>query len=158
MFIGPGYSKLFKTGNIDEEGGRLPDDVAKKKFEKMFPELYSEEGREKIFNQMLKDAEVASGAAQQAEQFSTGEGELDAALEGYNPQWVGNLTGVNRGTPVGTMQDEDLNPEYTMRKMPTDEIYATQGGTVSVGEGRPQNPKYAGQLVEEGTYTYQNAF
>lgn len=151
-----GLLKAFQDKNVKDLKGRLPDDVAKKELEKMYPELYSEKGKEKIFTLMLEGAEAASGAAQQAEQFSTGEGELDAALEGYNPQWDGDdLMGVNRGTPVGTMQNEGNNPQYTMRNMPTDEIYATEGGTVSVGEGDLSFPSMAPPLVEEGSYTYQ---
>jgi hypothetical protein len=152
-----GLLKAFQDKNIKDLDGRLPKDVAEKELEKMYPELYSEEGKEKIFNLMLKDAEAASGAAQQAEQFSTGEGELDAALEGYNPQWDGdNLMGVNRQTPVGAMQNEGNNPDYTLRQQnPSGEVYATQGGTVSAGEGDLSFPSMAPPLVEEGTYTYQ---
>jgi hypothetical protein len=150
-----GLLKAFQDRNIKEIKGRLPDDVAKKELEKMYPELYSEEGKEKIFTLMLEGAEAASGAAQQAEQFSTGEGELDAALEGYNPQYEQDmLMGVNRQTPVGAMQNEGNNPDYTLRQQnPSGEIYATQGGSVSVGEVDSEFPTMAPPLVEEGTYT-----
>ena len=139
-----GLLLAFQEENIKDLGDRLPKEEAEKQLEKMYPELYSEKGKEKIFTLMLKDAEAASGAAQQAEQFSTEEGELDLALEGYNPQWDGDaLMGVNRQNP------------YQGHVYSLSAPYATQGGDVSVGEPDPNFPSMAPPLIEENTYSYQ---